>query len=142
MRQIEMQRRDRNVTILDGFEVGSFAGMPCRWIAADPVVLPAPRIEPLDDSLGIDALSEPRDFYALKISDRKIHIENDLRIARALEYVPREPCREFCASRERKILADECRKRDRGNVEQGPFEGRRDRAGVSNVVAEVGAEVD
>src|SRR5438874_1520507 len=57
VRQIEMQRRDRNVAVLDGLEVGAFAGMPRRWIAADPVVLPTARIEPLDDSLGIDTLS-------------------------------------------------------------------------------------
>ena len=40
------------------------------------------------------------------------------------------------------MFADQRRQRDRRNVEQRSFEGRRDRARVRDVVAQVRAEVD
>src|SRR4051812_36552729 len=47
MRQVEMQRRDRDEAALDGVEIRSFSRMPHGRLAADPVVAPAARIFPL-----------------------------------------------------------------------------------------------
>src|SRR5213080_4320524 len=54
--QVEVQRGDGDVAVLHGLEVGPLVVAPRRRAAADPVVRPPPRIEPLDDSLGVDAL--------------------------------------------------------------------------------------
>src|SRR5207248_10924562 len=81
MGEVEMQRRDGDAAVLHGLEVGPLVVGP-RWrAAADPVVRPAARIEPLDDPLGVDALSELRDLHAAELADRKVHVEDDLRIA-------------------------------------------------------------
>src|SRR5687767_11885643 len=66
MGEIEVQRSDGDVSALHRFEVRSFTGMPYRRLSADPVVLPSPRIPPLDHSLGVDALAEPRDAHAVE----------------------------------------------------------------------------
>ena len=95
-----MQRRDRDVAVLYGLEIGSLARMPRRRVAADPVILPAARIETLDDAFGVDALAEPRHLHALKFRHRKIDIEDDLRIARPVEQIAGQARAEFRAPRE------------------------------------------
>src|SRR5713226_7162963 len=98
MRQVEVQGCDGDVSILHRLEIRSFAGMPRRRIAADPVVLSPSRIEALDDALGINALAEPRHAHALKFGHRKIHIQNDPRIARSMQNVLRQLSAEFRAA--------------------------------------------
>src|SRR5438876_2236388 len=85
MGQIEVQRSDGDVSVLHRFEVGPFARLPGRRAAADPVVLPPPRIEPLDQRFGVDALAKMGHPHALKGGGGKIHVEDDLRVARLLE---------------------------------------------------------
>src|SRR3954451_20534109 len=85
VRQIEMERRDGDVSRLNRFEVGAFARMPRRCAAADPVVRPTSRIHPLDHALGVDAPSELRDLHARRRRDGEVDVEDDRRIALMLE---------------------------------------------------------
>src|SRR5581483_8887710 len=100
MCQVEMQRSDGDVSVLDGREVGSLAGMPDRLLAADPIVLPAARVEPLDDPLGIDPLPQPRDSDSLKLGDREVDVEDDLRIGRLPEHPAGQLARDIRAALE------------------------------------------
>src|SRR6266550_632744 len=85
VRQIEVQWGDGDVSVLHRLEVGPFARLPGRRAAADPVVLPSPRIEPLDQHFGVDPLAEARHAHALKGAGGEIDVEDDLRVARLLE---------------------------------------------------------
>src|SRR6266700_1841644 len=82
VRQVEMQRRDGDEATLHRLEVSPFARMPGRLAGADPVVLPAARIEPLHQRLGVDALAEPRHTHALERLGGEVDVEDDLRVAR------------------------------------------------------------
>src|SRR3954468_15302688 len=55
VREVEVQRRDGDVAVLHGLEVCALVVVPRRRTAADPVVRPPARIEPLDHALGVDA---------------------------------------------------------------------------------------
>src|SRR5688500_3900006 len=85
MCQVEMQRRDRDEAVLHGFEVGSFARLPGGLLAADPVVLASARVEALDDTFGIDPLSEARHADSGEGAGGEVDVENDVRIAVAFE---------------------------------------------------------
>src|SRR5215210_2518940 len=61
MSEIEMERRDCDVSVLDRIEVRSLGFVPLRRLPADPVVLPPSRIAALDDTLGVDAPAQRRD---------------------------------------------------------------------------------
>src|SRR5437762_12028426 len=98
MGEIEMERRDRNASGLNRFEVGLGFSVPRRCAAADPVVRPAARIEPLDDSLGVDAATEFANANAFELADRKVDVEDDARIAIAFEYALRQRRGEFRAT--------------------------------------------
>src|SRR5258706_9732142 len=128
MRQIEVQGGDRDEAALHGLEVGAGTRMPVRRIAPDPVVLPPPRVEPLDDALGVDALAELRHADAGEVADGEVHIENDLRVAVAGQDPRRQLGPERGAAVEREMLADERGEGDGGDVEQRSLEGRRNRA--------------
>src|ERR1051325_11894957 len=67
--EVEVQRRDGDAAALHGLEVGAGVFAPRRRPAADPVVGPPARIQPLDDSLGVDALAELRQLHAAKLAD-------------------------------------------------------------------------
>src|SRR4051794_22318315 len=84
MRQVEVQRRDRDETALHRFEVRVLPRLPRRWIATNPVILPAARIEAFDDAFAVDALAETCDFHALE-ADREIDVENDVDVPLALQ---------------------------------------------------------
>src|ERR1051326_3722473 len=122
MRQIEMQRRDRDVSVFHRFEVRPRSRMPRRLATTDPVGSPSPRIRPLDHALGVDPSSELRDFQSLESADRKVDVEDDLRIAVAFEHSLRQRGRELGAAIDREVLADERGERDRWDVEQRAFE--------------------
>src|SRR5438874_8649745 len=143
VRQVEVQRRDGDVAVLHGLEVGPLlVNAPRRWAAADPVVRPPPRVEPLDDSLGVDALAELRDLHAAKRADGEVDVEDDLRVALLAEEVADQARGQVRAAVEGEVLADERGEGDGGDVQQRSLEGGGDGAGVGDVVAEVRAEVD
>src|ERR1700730_3469352 len=137
VREVEMERGDGDVAVFHGLEVGPFAGMPGRFAAADPVVLPAARIEPLDQTFRVDALPQPGHADAEKGAGREVHVQDDLGIARLIE----EPADQLGGERrtgvEREVLAHPRGECDGGNVKQRALEGRGDGAGVGDVVAEV-----
>src|ERR1700741_402536 len=68
-RGTEMQRGKGAVAVLHGVEVGALAGMPDGRLAADPVVLPAAGVEPLDHAFRVCALAERRDLHTAKFAE-------------------------------------------------------------------------
>src|SRR5438105_11070071 len=80
VREVEVQRRDGDAAFFDGFEVGVLARTPGRLAAADPVVGAAARIGAFQDVAGVDAVAKTRHTYAAEL-DRKVDVENDVRIA-------------------------------------------------------------
>src|SRR5436305_3403312 len=116
--EVEVQRGDGDEAALHGLEVRSFARMPERRLAADPVVLASARIEALDDALGVDTLAELRHPHAGEVADGEVDVEDDLRIAVAVEDPLRQRRPERRATVERHVLPDEGREGDGGDVEQ------------------------
>src|SRR3954471_6824645 len=104
VREVEVQRRDGDAAFLDRFEVGVLARTPGRFAAADPVVRPAARIAALENVAGVDAIAEARHAYAAEL-DRKVDVENDVRIAMMLERPADQTLRKRGAAIERKTFA-------------------------------------
>src|SRR3990172_7014585 len=57
---VEMEGCHGDVSLLDRLEIGSGDILPLEGIAADPVILPSPRVPLLDDRVPVDPLSLPR----------------------------------------------------------------------------------
>ena len=68
---VEVQRRHRDVAVLDGAEVRVVLAAPTDRAAADPVDRPAPRILHRRERAGIDATAEPRELHALHVVGRQ-----------------------------------------------------------------------
>src|SRR4029078_7761572 len=139
--EVEVQRRNRHAAVLDGLEVRAGVFAPRRRPAADSVVGAPARVQPLDDSLGVDALAELRHLDAAKLADGEVDVEDDLRLALLRQLMPDEARGELRAAVEGEVLADERGEGDGGDVEQRPLERGGDGAGVGDVVAEGRAEV-
>ncbi len=107
MREIEMQRCDGDVAALHGLEVGVLAREPRRLVAADPVILAAARIQPLDHTLGVDALAEARDLQPLEVVRRKVHVQDDSGVRLLLQHDACELGGERRGAIEREMLAHE-----------------------------------
>src|SRR3989337_3068539 len=78
IRQVEMDRRDRNVVLLDGLQVRAGDVLPRKRIAADPVILSPAGVAFLHDRLAVDALALPGDSHPLDLLPRdvgKVHVE-------------------------------------------------------------------
>src|SRR4051812_10350578 len=116
MCQIEVERRDGDESVLYRLEVGVLARFPGWGVAADPVVLPAAWVEAFDNTLAVNALAQARDLHAAK-ADGEVDVENDLGAATPVQNDTRQFGSERRAFSEREVLADECRKRDRWDVE-------------------------
>ena len=67
-----MDRRDRNVVLLDGLQVRSRNLLPPESVAADPVILSSAGIPLLHDGLAVDALSLSSDPDPAKLLHRKV----------------------------------------------------------------------
>src|SRR5216684_2445183 len=111
MGHVEMERRDGNVAEVHGLEIGPLSRLPDRGLAADPVVLPSPWVDPFDDALAVGPLAELRDPHAGEGPDREVDVEDDVRIARMLERPAGQLQREGGAAVEREVLADQGRQR-------------------------------
>src|SRR3972149_5814754 len=61
VRQGQMDRGGGNESILDRLEVGARDVLAVQVVAADPVILPPPRVAFLDDHVAVDALPHPGD---------------------------------------------------------------------------------
>src|SRR5258708_25361133 len=103
--EVEVQRGDRHEAALHGLEVRTFARMPERRLAADPVVLAPAGIEALDDPFRGDALAQLRHPHAGEVAEGEVDVENDLRVAVAGEDPLRQRRPERRAAVERQVLA-------------------------------------
>ena len=78
--QVELKRRDRDITLRERPDIGSFLSDAGRRFASDPVVRAAARVDALIERVAVDAQALPRDHISLKLCLLEIgnvHIEDN-----------------------------------------------------------------
>src|SRR5690606_24679076 len=70
--QIDAQRRDRNITFLDGLEIRPLPRVRCLAGRSDPVHRLAARRGAADDRLGLVALAQAREPHAADIASTAV----------------------------------------------------------------------
>src|SRR4030067_1010577 len=108
IRQVEMDRRDRNVVLLDGLQVRAGDVMPRKRIAADPVILSPAGIAFFHDRLAVDALALAGDSHALDLLLRNAgegYVEERVLRKPLAEYLARHLAGEFRGRREPEMVA-------------------------------------
>src|SRR3954453_12646614 len=93
--QVEVDRSDRDVAIVDGGQIGTFLMLVARLHAVDPVALAATRIFFLERELVVvAALAEPRYLSALYLAGGRIDVDQGLLGEREVVELGDDPRRE------------------------------------------------
>src|SRR4051812_18737937 len=93
--QVEVDRSDRDVAIVDGSQIRPFLMLVARLHAVDPVALAATPIFFLERELVVvAALAEPRDLSALYLAGGRIDVDQSLLGEREVVELVDDPRRE------------------------------------------------
>src|SRR5947208_9908535 len=91
--ELETERCDRNVALLDGGEIARLVVLPRRLFASDPVVELSPGIGLLHDDVSIDAHSQSRDPDPFDVAPRNRR-DVDVEAGALVEPAAKEPLHE------------------------------------------------
>src|SRR5437867_2969732 len=75
--EVEVERRDRDVALVEGAHVGALKLLPLGRARADPVVGAPPRVRLFHDLLAVDAVAETREADAAR-RGWHVHVEERL----------------------------------------------------------------
>src|SRR3990170_1259751 len=145
IRQVEMDRRDRDVVLLDGLQVRAGDVLPPEGIAADPEILPSARIALLHDRLAVDAFPLARDPHSPDLARRdvgKVHVQKRVLRKPLSQHLVRNLGGEFRRHVEPEVVPRYQGDGDRPDPQEGALHRRRDGARVSDVIPHVPALVD
>src|SRR3990172_3644907 len=145
IRQVEMDRRDRDVVLLDGLQVRAGDVLPPEGIAADPEILPSARIALLHDRLAVDAFPLARDPHSPDLARRdvgKVHVQKRVLRKPLSQHLVRDLGGEFRRHVEPEVVPRYQGDGDRPDPQEGALHRRRDGARVGDVIPHVPALVD